>query len=79
MTGREKMLWHDRKRENVAVCQEEKKCCGMTGREKMLRYVRKRKNAACDRKELIRRSLDIFSSEKMRDDSMGGRGREIVG
>ncbi len=51
----------------------------MTGREKMLRYDWKRKNAAWDRKELIRRSLDIFSSEKMRDDSMGGWLRAIEG
>ena len=35
------------------VWQEERKCCGMTGREK---------NAACDRKELIRRSLDDCSA-----------------
>ena len=26
----------------------------------MLWYDRKRKNAACDRKELIRRALDVF-------------------
>ena len=43
---------------------EEGKRRAVTGREKTLR---------CDRKELIRRSLDIFSSEKMRDDTMGGQ------
>ena len=32
----------------------------MTGREKMLRHDRKRENVACDRKELIRRALDVF-------------------
>ena len=45
----------------------------MTGREKMLRYDRRRKTLCCDRRRKIRRSLDIFSSEKMRDDTMGGQ------
>ena len=45
----------------------------MTGREKMPRYDR-----TCDRKELIRRSLDVFL-RKTRDDSFGGWLRAIVG
>ena len=57
----------DKKQSGVT---EEKKCCGMTGREKTL---------CCDRKRGIRRSLNIFSSEKMRDDSIGGRLHAIVG
>ena len=39
----------------------------------MLRYDRRRKTLCCDRRRKIRRSLDIFSSEKMRDDTMGGQ------
>ena len=50
-----------------------------TGRRKRYGMAEERKNAAWDRKELIRRSLDIFSSEKMRDDSMGGWLRAIEG
>ena len=51
----------------------------MTRGRKRYGMAEERKNAAWDRKELIRRSLDIFSSEKMRDDSMGGWLRAIEG
>ena len=42
---------------------DKKTGCAVAGKEK----------GQSDRKELIRRSLDIFSSEKMRDDFMCGR------
>ena len=52
---------------------DKKTGCAVTGREKMLRYDRRRITLCCDRRRKIRRSLDIFSSEKMRDDTMGGQ------
>ena len=45
----------------------------MTGREKMLRYDRKRKNAVCDRKILIRRSLDVFLRKRGMTRTAGAR------
>ena len=47
----------------------------MTGREKMLRYDRKRKNAVCDRKILIRRSLDVFLRKRGMTRTAGARHR----
>ncbi len=39
---------------------EERKCCGMTGGRKRCTVTGREKTLYCDRKELIRRSLDVF-------------------